>query len=247
MFDEQVSVYGDSIAEFYDEFRGTHEDPGPAVGVLADLGSGGRVLELGIGTGRVALPLAARGIEVWGIDASTKMVEQLRAKAGGADVPVIIGDFADVDVPGHFHLVFVALNTLVHLRDQESQVRCFENVARHLEPSGAFVVEARVPDIRMYDQDQRVNATEVESAKVWLTASRYDPRTQQVRGQHILLTESGIRFCPVEARIVSHGELDLMARLAGLRLEQRRGGWGAEPFTAQPGTLYVSVYRKPAA
>jgi SAM-dependent methyltransferase len=246
MFGEDLSAAGDAVADVYDELfcRGL-KDAEPAAALLADLAAGGRVLELGIGTGRLALPLAALGVEVWGIDASTKMVERLRAKPGGTDIPVVIGDFADVDVQGSFRLVFAAFNTFYFLHSQEEQVRCFQNVAQHLEPGGAFTIEAAVVDVSIYDLGQRVHVYDVEPTSVWMQASRYNPRTQQIRGQHIDITERGVRFYPTDWRIVSLAELDLMARLAGLRLEQRRGGWGAEPFTAHPGTHHVSVYRKP--
>jgi len=169
----------------------------------------------------------------------------LRAKPGGADLPVLIGDFADVDVPGNFRLVFVAFNTFYALRNQEEQVRCFQNVAQHLEPGGAFVIEAMVIDVSLYELGQRMHVYDVEPAGVWLEASRYNPRTQQVHSQQIVLRESGAQFYPTDMRIAPFAELDLMSRLAGLQLEQRRGGWGAEPFTAHPGTKHVSVYRKP--
>jgi SAM-dependent methyltransferase len=248
MLNEQLSAAGDAAAEVYDELlSGRLGDASAAAALLADLASGGRVLELGIGTGRLALPLAALGVEVWGIDASTKMVERMRTKPGGADLPVVIGDFADVDVPGNFQLVFVAFNTFYALRSQEEQVRCFQNVAQHLEPGGAFVIEAMLIDVSLYDLGQRMHVYDVEPAGVWLEASRYNPRTQQVHSQQIVLAESGARFYPTEMRIASFAEIDLMARLAGLQLEQRRGGWGAETFTAHPGSNHVSVYRKPVA
>jgi SAM-dependent methyltransferase len=247
LLNEQLSAAGDAAADIYDELIGsTLGDPGPAAAFLADLASGGRALELGIGTGRLALPLAALGVEVWGIDASTKMVERLRAKPGGAALPVVIGDFADVDVSGNFRVVFVAFNTFYALRNQEEQVRCFQNVAQHLEPGGAFVIEAMVIDVSLYDLGQRVHVYDVEPDNVWLEASRYNPRTQQVHSQQIVVRESGVRFYPTEMRIAPPTELDLMSRLAGLRLEQRRGGWESEPFTAHPGSSHVSVYRKPA-
>jgi SAM-dependent methyltransferase len=246
MLDEQLSAAGDAVADVYDEFfSGMLGDPAPAATFLAGVACGGRALELGIGTGRLALPLAELGVEVWGIDASTKMVERLRAKPGGTDLPVEIGDFAEVDVPGNFRLIFVAFNTFYALRTQEDQLRCFLNVARHLEPGGAFVIEAMVIDVSLYDLGQRVHVYDVEPARVWLEASRYNPRTQQIRSQEIVLTEKGARFYPTEMRIAPFAELDLMSRLAGLQLEQRHGGWGAEPFTAHPGSNHVSVYRKP--
>ena len=145
-----ASTYGDRIAEVYDEFYRPAEDS-ERVDVLVELAAGGRALELGVGTGKYALPLAAKGVEVHGIDASEAMVDQLRAKEGGAKMPVTIGDFADVAVEGTFSLVFVTSNTFFMLTTQEEQIRCFVNVASHLDESGAFLVHAFVPDVAMFD------------------------------------------------------------------------------------------------
>lgn len=235
------------MAEVYDDlFALGPDDAGPAAARLADLASGGRVLELGIGTGRIALPLAALGVEVWGIDASRKMVDRLRAKPDGAKLPVVIGDFADVDVRGEYRLVYVAFNTFYLFRSQEDQVRCIENVAAHLELGGAFVVEAMIPNPTIYRFGQMIHLYEAEPGHLWFEAGRYDSRTQQARGQHVILTESGAKFYPTAMRFAPPSELDLMTRLAGLSLETRQGGWDGEPFTALPGSSHVSVYRKPA-
>lgn len=239
------ATYGDAIAEDYDDlFADGLGDTTAITNFLTNLSSGGRVLELGIGTGRLALPLAARGVDVWGIDASERIVAELRARAGGADLPVVVGDFADVAVEGLYSLVYVAFNTFYLLHCQEDQLRCFRNVAAHLERGGAFVVEAMVPDDTLYDRGQRLHVHRVDSDRVWLEAGRYDPVTRQVRSQQVILTERGLRFYPAWLRLVPPPELDLMAEMAGLQLEHRWGGWKAEPFTPESAS-HVSIYRKP--
>src|SRR5262249_52442218 len=155
------------------------------IATLAELARGGRALELGIGTGRIALPLAARGLEVHGIDASPAMVARLRDKPGGAEIPVAMGDFADVSVEGTFSLVYVVFNTFFGLLSQEEQVRCFENVARHLAADGLFVIEAFVPDMTRFARGQCLNAARVETDAVLLDASRHDPLSQRVVSQQI--------------------------------------------------------------
>jgi SAM-dependent methyltransferase len=215
------------------------------IATLAELARAGRALELGIGTGRIALPLAARGVEVHGIDASPAMVARMRIKPGGAEIPVAMGDFADVGVEGAFSLVYVVFNTFFGLLSQEEQVRCFENVARHLAADGVFVIEAFVPDMTRFARGQCLNAARVETDAVLLDASRHDPLTQRVVSQQILITESGTRLFPVQIRYAWPAELDLMARLAGLRLRHRWAGWQREPFTAASGK-HVSVYERAA-
>jgi SAM-dependent methyltransferase len=210
---------------------------------LADIaGEGGTALELGIGTGRVALPLAARGVRVHGIDASQAMVDRLREKPGGDQVQVILGDFADVSgVDGRFRLIYVVFNTFFALLTQDDQVRCFSHVAVHLDPGGAFVIESFVPDPSLFDRGQRVSATRVEAERVQLDATRHDAATQQVTSQHVLIGKEGIVLLPVQLRYAWPSELDLMARLAGLRLLARYGGWRREPFTSTSPT-HISVY-----
>lgn len=237
------STYGDRIAEIYDEVLPdwVAAETGRAVDFLAALAGPGPALELGIGTGRIALPLAARGVAVEGIDASPAMVARLRAKPGGDGIPVTVGDFADVGVEGNFRLIFCVFNTFFALLTQEDQVRCFQNVARHLTGDGSFVIEAFVPDPTLFDRGQRVEAEAVELDRVILQVSRHDPVNQQVWSQKILLTEAGARFYPVQIRYAWPAELDLMARSAGLRLTERWGGWGREPFTVRS-RRHVSVY-----
>jgi SAM-dependent methyltransferase len=233
------STYGERIAGVYDQVYHGYEDA--AIALLRDLAHGGCVLELGIGTGRVALPLAALGVEVRGIDASEAMVAKLRDKPGGAGIPVIIGDFADVPVSGEFSLIFVVLNTFTALLSQEEQVRCFCNVAQHLTADGVFVVEAFVPDLARFTRDQYTVASVVGTDRVGLDVAQHDPVRQITVHQHIEITEQGIRLYPVQLRYFWPAELDLMAQLAGMRLRSRWGGWQREPFTAWS-TQHVSIY-----
>jgi SAM-dependent methyltransferase len=238
------ATYGDRIADVYDAWYATL-DPGPAAATLAELAGGGRALELAIGTGRIALPLAARGVEVHGIDASARMVERLRAKPGGERIPVTMGDFAGVGVDGRYALIFVAFNTFFALETQDDQVRCFANVAAHLDEGGVFVLEAFVPDLARFDRGQRVSVSRVEADVVMLDAALHDPVEQRVSSQHVLIEADRVRLQPVAIRYAFPAELDLMARLAGLELRDRWGGWSREPFTDTSGS-HVSVYAHPA-
>jgi Methyltransferase domain len=236
-----ASTYGQRIADVYDDVHPAHDEA--MIAALAGLAGSGPALELGIGTGRIALPLAARGVAVHGIDASPAMVDRMRAKPGGAAIPVTMGDFADVGAEGPFSLVYVVFNTFFGLLSQEAQVRCFGNVARRLTQEGVFVIEAFVPDMTRFVRGQVVNASRVENDAVLLDVSRHDPVTQRVVSQQIVLTEGGVRLFPVQIRYAWPAELDLMARLAGLRLRHRWAGWHREPFTAASG-MHVSVYER---
>ncbi len=244
MTDYDASTYGDRIADTYDEWFDRPDDTDSAVAFLADLAAPGPVLELGIGTGRIALPLTARGLDVCGIDASEAMVAKLRAKPGGDAIPVTIADFAGVGVEGEFALVFVVFNTFFGLLGQDEQVRCFENVAAHLLPGGRFVIDAFVPDLtRFGDRGQRTSTTRIGVDDAQLELSVHHPVEQRVDSAHIHVTDGHIRFYPVRVRYAWPSEVDLMARLAGLRLEHRWGGWEREPFTAASGR-HVSVYTR---
>jgi SAM-dependent methyltransferase len=197
---------------------------------------------LAIGTGRIALPLAARGVRVDGIDISPPMVEQLRAKPGGNQITVTIGDFADVAVPGSYQLIFVVFNTLFNLLTQNDQVRCFENVAAHLTADGAFVVEGFVPAyLHRLRNDQFVNAESISVGEVRLDVGRHNAATQQLDESHISLTGEGIKLNPIVCRYAWPSELDLMARIAGLRLKERWAGWKREPFDSASRNC-ISVY-----
>jgi len=239
------STYGDRVAEVYDRMpQVLARETEHAVATLAELAGPGPVLELGIGTGRLALPLAAKGLSVHGIDASEAMVEKLRAKRGGDRIPVAIGDFADVAVDGRFALIFVAFNTFFGLTTQEDQVRCFARVAQHLTTSGVFVLEAFVPDVARFDRGQRVGVTHMGVDDVQIEASVHDPVTQRIRSQHILISSDGrTHLYPVHVRYAWPSELDLMARLAGLRLRGRWSDWDKGDFTGTSRS-HVSVYAR---
>jgi SAM-dependent methyltransferase len=239
--DYDATTYGDRFADIYDAYVAGIVETDATVALLAELAQGRPTLELGIGTGRVALPLKERGIEVHGIDASTAMVAQLRAKPGGERLPITIGDFADVAVEGCYGLTYVVFNTFFALLTQEAQVRCFQNVAAHLTPDGIFLIEAFVPDTARYDRGQRVQVSRVETDRVFLDVNRHDPVTQTVITQHIAVTDGQVRLYPVRIRYAWPTELDLMAQLAGLSLRERWAGWRREPFTAAA-TRHVSMY-----
>jgi SAM-dependent methyltransferase len=236
------TTYGETIAEVYDRFHPDIDEH--MVPLLAELAASGRVLELGIGTGRVALPLHAAGVHVEGIDVSPAMVAQLRAKPGGEVIPVTIGNFADLPVEGDFALIFIAFNTVFQLLTQDDQVRCFENVARHLQPGGQFLVEAFVPDLTRYRNRSNISIETIELDLVQMEVSRIDPVHQRVDTQDLMIADGRVRLFPVKIRFAWPSELDLMARIAGLRLRERWGGWSREPFTAES-KRHVSVYVKP--
>lgn len=238
-----VTTYGERMAAVYDQWPAVPQNTDAIVACLARLAGPGPILELGIGTGRLALPLAQRGLVVHGIDASPAMVAQLRAKPGGEHIPVTLGDFADMAVDGRFTLIFVVFNTFFGLLSQDDQVRCFQGVSRHLTDEGVFVLEAFVPDLSRYDRGQRVEARQVEMDRVHLSTSVHDPVRQRVMTQQVVLSEEGIRLYPVQTRYAWPSELDLMARLAGLQLQDRWAGWAQEPFTATSGS-HVSVYAR---
>jgi SAM-dependent methyltransferase len=235
--------YGERIAGVYDTYYSSVADG--MIDTLAGLAHNGPALELGIGTGRVALPLQERGVAVHGIDASEAMVARLRAKEGGERLPVTMGDFAAVPVEGEYPLIYVVFNTFFNLLSQEEQVRCFANVARHLRPAGCFLIEVFVPDLQRFDRGQSVRLIDLAADEVRLDISRHDPQQQQVSAQHVVLATDGIRLYPIKLRYAWPSELDLMARLAGLSLRERRGGWLHEPFTGESGR-HISVYERPA-
>jgi SAM-dependent methyltransferase len=240
---DDPAFYGDRWAAVYDDHH-ARMDPGAAVDFLSALAGDGKVLELAIGTGRVALPLAARGVTVAGVDASAAMVEQLRAKPGGESIPVTIGDMAEVPVNGRFRLVYLVFNTLFGLLSQARQAECFGNVARVLDPGGMFVIECFVPDPTRFDRDQRVQARPVTEDSAILELSRHDAAEQRVTTQIVTLDERGVNLRPVALRYSWPGELDLMAERAGLRLRERHGNWDRRPFTNSSAN-HVSVYQRP--
>ena len=235
---DPFASFGPDVAEHYDdELRG---DEPETVDFLARLAGDGPVLEFAIGTGRVALPLAERGLRVDGIEQSAAMVEQLRAKPGGADLDVRQGDMSAVRLPGPYRLVYLVFNTIHNLLGQDEQVRCFENAARHLTDDGVFVVETGVPR----DGPRKGNYLDVAKIgldEVRLSAHRYDALTQILDVNHMRLTSTGINMVPISLRLVYPSELDLMGRIAGLHLHHRWGGWRQEPFTIDS-RRHISVY-----
>jgi len=208
----------------------------PAVDVLAELAGDGRALELAIGTGRIALPLAARGVDVSGIDLSAPMVEQLRAKPGGAEIPVTIGDITTTRLDGTFRLVYLVYNTINNLTTQEAQVACFENAARHLEPGGSFVIEVGVPDLRRLPPGERFVPFSVTPTHVGV--DEYDVVEQGLISHHY-----GAQHISMPFRYVWPAELDLMARIAGLSLRERWEDWDRSSFTSES-RKHVSVWSK---
>jgi SAM-dependent methyltransferase len=245
-----ADTYGERYADRYDELHGGEAVPTGSVescvATLARLAGDGPALELGIGTGRIALPLADAGIEVHGLDASPAMVEQLRAKPGGAELTVTIGDFGAFDLGRTFPLVYLIFNTLFLLQTQEQQIACFESVARHLEPGGRFVVEAFVPDPSRFDRGQRTQVPTLGLDHVWMELSVHDSATQRVDTQQIRIAHDGrTELRPIAMRYAWPAELDLMARLAGLQLTDRWQDWNGTPFTSASG-FHVSVYQRPA-
>jgi SAM-dependent methyltransferase len=224
--------FAGAVAEHYDE--NTADMPvEPVVEFLAPLSDGG-ALELAIGTGRIALPLAARGVRVAGIDLSPDMVAQLRRKS--TEIPVKIGDMTTTHVGGTFSLVYVVFNSINNVTTQDGQVACFENAARHLVPGGCFVVEVGIPNAR------RLEVFDLSDAHVGV--DEYDADTQRLVSHHFSLRDGRWSRASVPFRAVSPAELDLMARLAGMRLRERWSGWRREPFTAES-TRHVSVWEKP--
>ncbi len=229
-----------------DDYDAAH-DPGTtdaAVALIAEIAGGGRILELAIGTGRIALPLAAKGLDVSGIEGSPDMVAKLREKPGGAAIPVVIGDMADVGIDGPFDHICLVFNTLFNLTSQAAQVRCFANVAARLAPGGSFLIECFVPDLRPFDNHQRVSTRKLDMTNVWIEAVQHDPVGQRLDYQRIRISAEGMRLVPLALRYAYPPELDLMAALAGLRLEQRWGGYDRSAFTGDS-RMHVSVYRKP--
>jgi len=235
--------FDEDVARSYDS--GLRGDEDAAVAFLAEQARGGPALELAIGTGRIALPLAAEGIQVDGIELSEPMAARLREKPGGERIGVTLGDMAEVGVDGRYRLIYVVFNSLYNLPDQEAQVHCFRNVAEHLTDDGVFVVEAFTPGYlhRLRDH-QYVDAEEIRIDKVWLDVAQHDPVGQRLVKNHVGLTTAGVQLNPVVLRYAWPSELDLMARLAGLRLRHRWGDWRGAPLTEQSRS-HVSVWERP--
>ena len=238
---QPMDSFDEAAARIYDQ-TDVRGDEQATIALLAELAHGGPALELAIGTGRIALPLAALGIRVDGIDMSEPMVRQLRAKPGGEALSITMGDFAEVAVDGMYTLIYLVFNTLFNLLEQEDQVRCFINAAKHLTDDGVFVVEGLVPAYlyRLRD-DQYVDAEELEVGRVTFDVGRHDPVAQRLDESHVVLSPDGVQLFPIVCRYAWPSELDLMARIAGLRLRHRWAGWERERFTASSRNC-ISIY-----
>jgi SAM-dependent methyltransferase len=236
-FDERVAArYDESAADMF--VSGVVE---PVVDVLAELAGDGRALELGIGTGRIALPLAAGGVPVHGIELSKAMAAKLGEKPGGEAIGVTIGDFSMSTVDGTFSVAYVVFNTIMNLTTQEAQVACFRNVAAHLEPSGCFVVEVMVPELQRVPPGDTFRV--FDSSETHWGIDEYDVANQGLVSHHFDLADGRFELLSMPFRYVWPAELDLMAELAGMRLRERWGGWQREPFTGES-RQHVSVWEK---
>jgi SAM-dependent methyltransferase len=244
--DAENGYFDERVAARYDESAAEMFDPSvvdPVVDLLADLAGNGRALELGIGTGRIALPLAQRGITVHGIEMSKAMIARLRAKPGGEGIGVTIGDFATTRVDGTFSLAYLVFNTILNLTTQAAQVACFHNVAAHLEPGGCFVIEAGIPELQRLPAGETIRAFHVSETKWGL--DEYDVATQSLTSHHFELVDGTLERLSIPFRYVWPSELDLMAQLAGMKLRDRWGGWKREPFTSDS-RAHISIWAKHA-
>jgi SAM-dependent methyltransferase len=238
--------FGEDVAATYDDDSDDMFDPAvvePTVDFLAALAAGGRALELGIGTGRIAVPLAARGIEVHGIELSKAMAARLRAKPGGEGIGLTMGDFATARVDGTFRLAYLVYNTIMNLTTQAAQVACFRNVADHLEPGGRFVIEVGVPDLQRLPPGERFVV--FDGRETHWGIDEYDVANQGLISHHFQVVDGQVEKSWGPFRYVWPAELDLMAQLAGMELRERWAGWKREPFTSDS-REHVSVWEKPA-
>ncbi|AQU65556.1 class I SAM-dependent DNA methyltransferase [Streptomyces niveus] len=244
--DDEDGYFGERVAATYDNPSAREFQPetlAPMADLLAGLADGGRALELGIGTGRVALPLAERGVPVHGIDLSRAMVARMRDKPGGDAIDVTIGDFATTRVDGTFSVAYLVFNTIMNLTTQAAQVACFRNVADHLAPGGCFVIETMLPELRKLPAGQDVVPFHVSPTR-W-SFDIYDVATQEMSSNYVEVVDGRGDYWSVPFRYVWPAELDLMAQLAGMRLRDRWEGWKGEPFTSES-ERHVSVWEKPA-
>lgn len=241
---EPLNFFDEAVAARYDESSAEMFAPDrvdPAVQFLAGLAWGGTALELGIGTGRIALPLSRRGIRVHGIDLSPQMVARLRVKPGGGAIEVTIGDFATTKVGKRFSLAYLVYSTIDNLTTQDAQVACFCNVADHLEPGGCFVVEAGVPPLQRLPPGETVRPFSVTSTH--LGFDEIDVATQRLTSHHYFVSGGSMEVVSMPFRYVWPAELDLMARIAGMRLRERWADWTRDQFTADS-DAHVSVWQK---
>lgn len=233
-----------NVALTYDRDHGatSPEEIALTASVLEDLADGGRVLEFAVGTGRIALPLARRGVDVSGLELSRAMVDVLRAKDGGEELDVHIGDMTTAKVGGHFSLVFLVFNTIDNLTTQDAQIACFQNAADHLEPGGRFLVETLVPPVQKIPFGETARAFDISDTHIG--ADKVDIATQRYSSHHVWLDGDTPRHLSIPFRYAWPAELDLMARLAGMDLEHRWGGWNGDAFS-NTSTRHISVWRKP--
>ena len=237
--------FDERVAARYDEDEPEMFDPAvvdPAVDFLVELAGEGRALELAIGTGRIALPLAQRGVPVHGIDMSKAMVARLREKPGGEDIGVTIGDFATTTVEGTFSVAYLVFNTIQNLTTQAGQVACFRNVAAHLEPGGCFVIEVGVPSLQRLPPGETIRAFHLSETRWGI--DEFDVADQGLISHHFQIVDGRVERLSVPFRYAWPSELDLMAQLAGMRLRERWSGWKREPFTSES-RQHVSVWEKP--
>jgi len=243
---EDDGYFDERVAARYDESAAEMFDPAvvePVIDLLVEIAGSGRALELGIGTGRIALPLARRGVPVHGIELSKAMVARLRAKPGGEDIGVTIGDFATTTVDGTFSVAYLVFNTIMNLTTQAAQVACFRNVAAHLEPGGRFVIEVGVPGLQLLPPGETIRAFHVSETR-W-GFDEYDVAVQGLTSHHFEIVDGRVERFSVPFRYAWPAELDLMAQLSGMRLRERWSGWKREPFTSDS-REHVSVWEKPA-
>ena len=239
---DPATAFGEEIARSYDEVE-ARGDEVETVRFLARLAGDRDVLELAIGTGRIALPLAATGVRVEGIEISQPMVDQLRAKSSRSDVVVTMGDMSTTATGRRYGLVYLVYNTIGNLLTQDDQLRCFANAARHLDDDGVFVLECQIPNAPCRPGRHYVDAERVAADSVEFDVGRYNPVTQILDENHVRIDGAGATFRPISLRLAHPPEFDLMARIAGMRLQDRFGGWNREPFTVDS-WRHISIYEK---
>lgn len=241
MQDYDFGSYGAVFAPVYDSWYDGRMNPDKTVSFLASIAHAGQVLELGIGTGRVALALADRGFIVTGVEGSAAMVDRLREKPHGSELDVTVGNFADVPVTGQFALIYMCFSTLFLLPSQAEQIRCLRNIARHLTTGGCFVLDAFVPDVTRYVNQQCVSLEDISDARVRIEVARHDPVEQRIDCSRVVLGENEVKVYPYAIRYAYPPELDVMGMLAGMRLQARYGDYDRAPFRAAS-AAHVSVY-----
>ncbi|RRH90015.1 class I SAM-dependent methyltransferase [Mesorhizobium tamadayense] len=239
-FRPEDSFRGDVARRYDDELRGDEDE---TVQFLKQIAAGRDCLEFAVGTGRIALPLAATGLRVDGIELSPDMIEMLRAKPGGSEIGVVKGDMTAVEMGRRYGLVYLVFNSIGNVITQDGQVKCFENAARHLDEGGIFLLECRIPTAPKQADNGFVEISHAGTGSVHIAACRYDPVTQVLDLSHIDIGNDTVRMVPLRLRLAYPPEFDLMARCAGLELDQRYGGWKREPFDART-WRHISIYRK---